>query len=126
VACLCTAITRDVQEERAFLEQEHDDRANILATRVVTTGGVMQIFGGCNDKGRWEAAVHLKSSPIMVKEKDGIIIWRLWNNGMEQGELMEDVVSSAAVGPSTKLEESFLALRSDWNSIISPEQRYRF
>ncbi len=43
MACLCTAITRVLQEERAFLEQEHDDRANILATRVVTTGGVMQV-----------------------------------------------------------------------------------
>ncbi len=41
----------------------------------------------------------------MVKEKDSVIIWRQWNNSMEQGELMEDVVSSAAVGPSSKLEE---------------------
>ncbi len=32
------------QDERAFLEQEHDDRANILATRVVTTGGMMQVL----------------------------------------------------------------------------------
>ncbi len=28
-----------------FLEQEHDERANTLATRVVTTGGVMQVWG---------------------------------------------------------------------------------
>jgi hypothetical protein len=34
----------DTQDERAFLEQEHDDRANILATRVVTTGGMMQVL----------------------------------------------------------------------------------
>ena len=32
------------QDERMFLEQEHDERANTLATRVVTTGGVMQVW----------------------------------------------------------------------------------
>lgn len=99
----CNSLT--AQDERMFLEQEHDERANTLATRVVTTGGVMQvragggplvvvvmrcitmcltvliacqtillfarqIFGGCNEKGRWDGAFPVKSSPIIVKEKE--------------------------------------------------------
>ena len=29
-----------------------------------------QIFGGCNEKGRWDGAFPVKSSPIIVKEKE--------------------------------------------------------
>ena len=80
------------------------------------------------------------------------IIWRQWSSGVEQGDLVEDVIATAAVGPSPKLEErcsaaslallrlfaaktkrktpldsrmccSFLAMRSDWNAIISADRR---
>jgi hypothetical protein len=60
---------------------------------------------------------------LFTDSRRSTLVWREWTSGIDQGNLIEDVVVSAAAGASPKLEESLLALRSDWNSFISAEKR---
>ncbi len=47
---------------------------------------------------------HPASITRVVFPPASMLVWRQWTSGVEQGELMEDSVATAAVGPSALLE----------------------